>query len=157
MTPIDVVFLGLVSGLALVSIGVPRALFWLAVITVSYFVSGFYWRTGMVGGELVAGLCDAAVVALLVLLAAYRWEMWVALVFLVSLLVNITFLTSNLVGGGLIPHEAYAITLEALNAIALFTIGGVAAFQRKGRTSGSAFRPWLSVFGFARPVGRSRR
>lgn len=156
MTSIDTVFLVMVVGIAAVSIKVPRALGWLAAMTVSYFVSSIYWRHGAGSGELVAGLCDAAVVTAIVVWARYRWEMWVSLVYLTSLLVNIVYLASNLAGGSAIPHDAYSITLEALNAAALFIIGGVAAFQISGRTDARAFAPWSHIFGFARPVGRTR-
>lgn len=157
MTGVDTVFLILLLGVGFVSAPVPRALIWLAAIGANYFMSGVFWRIGWGQGELFAGLCDAATVAGLVIFGTMIWELWIAGIFLISLAVNIGYLYSNLWGGRVIPHDLYSIGLELLTALAIFVIGGIAAFQRGGQTDGIAFHPWVSVFGVARPFGRSRR
>jgi hypothetical protein len=157
MSGVDTVFLILILGVGFVAMYMPRALIWLAAIAANFFVSSAFWRMGLGQGELVAGLCDAAMVAGLVIFGLMVWELWLAGIFLVSLAVNIGYLYSNMWGGQVIPHEAYAIGLELLTALALFVIGGTAAFQRGGQTDGIAFHPWVSIFGIARPFGRSRR
>lgn len=157
MTAVDTVFLVLVLGVGFVAATMPRALIWLAAIAASFFISGTFWRLGWGQGELFAGLCDAAIVAGIVFFGVKVWELWLGGIFLVSLATNIGYLYSNLWGGRVIPHDLYSIWLEVLTLLALMLIGGVAAFQRSGNTDGVAFHPWVSIFGVARPFGRTGR
>lgn len=152
MTTIDAIYLVVWTAFAAASWRNPRGLVWLTALLAGYFASGLYWRAGGTQGELVAGLCDAAMCALLFWFGRRRWELWLWLLSQISLLVNIIYLTSNLTGAHVIDHEVYSIALEALNAIAFVLIGGVSAFKAAGKTDGIAFNPWVSVLGFARPA-----
>lgn len=152
LSTIDTIYLAAAAAVAIVSYANLRGLAWLLALVAGYFVSGFYWRTGAPNGELVAGLCDAAVCGAIFVLGRYRWELWLWLLSQFSLLVNILYLVSNLSGARAIDHEVYSIALETLNALAFLLIGGVSAFQKTGMTDGIAFRPWVSILGFARPA-----
>jgi hypothetical protein len=151
VTLIDTIFLVVVGAVAVVSWQNKRGLLWLALITLGFFVSGFYWRSGLGAPELVAGMCDATICMSIFLLARQKWELWVFSAFLACIAVNIVYLINNLAGAGVIDHEVYSIALEALNAAAIATIGGVSAFQRIGSTNGVAFHPWRSILGFVLP------
>lgn len=151
MTMIDTIFLIVVGAVAAVSWHNKRGLLWIAFLTLGFFVSGFYWRSGLGVPELVAGMCDAAICAAIIRLGRQQWDMWVGSAYLACLAVNIIYLINNLSGAGVIDHEVYSIALEALNAAAIATIGGVSAFQRIGSTDGIAFHPWRSILGFVLP------
>lgn len=152
MTTVDTIYLAAALAVCIVSYRNLRGIAWLLALAVGYFVSGMFWRLEVGNGELVAGLCDAAVCAAIFVLGRYRWELWLWLLSQLSLLVNILYLVNNLSGARVIDHETYSIALEALNGVAFLLIGGVSAFQHVGMTDGSAFRPWVSVLGFVRPA-----
>lgn len=154
MSWIDTIYLAIAGAVMLLSLNNPRGIGWISMITGAYFVSGWNWRSSDLSPELFAGLLDATIIILVLFLARYVWEMWVGLVALACMFVNIIYLVNNLSGAGVISHEIYSIALEALNLIALLTIGGVSAFKQKGLASGIAFHPWVSFLGIARPFGR---
>lgn len=127
-----------------------RGLLWLSVMMTSYLVSSEWWRVSGASAELVAGLCDAATVMLIYLFAKRIWELAVASIFTISMMINLVYLAQNLSGLEVISHNAYATALELVNVLALALIGGVAAFERRGRTDGIAFRARGPLFGAAR-------
>lgn len=151
MTLIDQIYLAVALAVGILSVRNPRGLLWLAAITASYFISGFYWRTGMTNAELVTGLCDAAVIVAMVFLARYRWELWLWAIQLGAVAVSFLFLAHNFARGTFISHETYSIALELLNALALITIGSASAHILAGKTDGRTFHPWVHIFGFVRP------
>lgn len=157
MTWVDTIYLAIAGAVVLLSLNNPRGVGWVSALTIAYFVSGWYWRSSGNSPELVAGLADAAIAVMVLIMARYIWEMWIGLVALACMFVNIIYLVNNLSGAGVVPHDVYSIALELLNLIALLTIGGVSAFQQKGSTSGIAFHPWVSFLGVARPFGRQDR
>lgn len=157
MSWVDTIYLATAGAVVLLSINNPRGVGWVAAFTAAYFISGWYWRSPGLSPELVAGLCDAAIAALVLVMGRYIWEMWVGLVAMACMFVNIIYLVNNLSGAGVVPHDVYAITLELLNLVALLTIGGVSAYHHKGSTSGRAFSPWVTFLGVARPFGRQDR
>lgn len=157
MTVIDTIYLLMAGAVALLSLRNWRGVLWVAAFTASYFASGIYWRIGGGAPELVAGLYDAGIVILIVILARQLWELWVGIAAFLCLAVNILYLVNNLSGAGLVSHEVYSIALELLNLIALLTIGGVSAFVQKGATDGRAFHPWVPFLAIARPFGRQNR
>jgi hypothetical protein len=157
MSWIDTIYLAIAGAVVLLSLNNPRGVGWVAAFTAAFFLSGWYWRSPGLSPELVAGLCDAAIVALVVVMGRYVWEMWAGLIAMACMLVNIVYLVNNVSGAGVVPHDIYSVALELLNLTALLTIGGVSAFQQKGSTGGIAFHPWVSFLGVARPFGRQDR
>lgn len=149
MTLIDTIFSTMAASMALASIRNPRGVVWIVAIAAGYFASTLYWRYNGMSGELVTGLCDAAVAALVLVFGRSLWEMVVWAIFTTSLFVDFLFLANNLVGGP-IDHDTYSIALEVLNAIVLVWIGGVSGFLFHGYSDGWAFNPWRTVFGVAR-------
>ncbi len=127
-----------------------RGLLWLGVILTNYLVSSQWWRSMGGSPELAAGLYDAATVLLIYLFARLMWELAVGLIFTVSLASNLGYLAQGLAGVELVPDNVFKTLLEILNVVALSLIGGVSAFQRRGRTDGPAFRTRRTGFSVAR-------
>jgi len=157
MTVIDTIYLLIAGAVVLLSITNRRGILWVAAFAVAYFASGIYWRLGGGVPELVAGLYDAAIVVLVLVLARQLWELWVGAAAFLCLAVNFIYLINNLSGISIINHEVYSIALELLNLIALLTIGGVSAFVQKGSTDGIAFHPRVSFLAVARSSDRTNR
>lgn len=155
MSVVDGIYLAVFGAVAIISWGNARALLWLCSLALAYFLSSAYWRAGGAHPELVAGLCDAALCAAIYVIGMKIWELRLALTSLAMLGVNTAYLAHNLLGGSLVSHEVYAVTLEMLNALAMAIIGCTMAFERLGRTDGRAFDPWVSVLGFIRPAYRA--
>lgn len=86
-------------------------------------------------------LCDAAVILALYAVGRHVWELWVFGIVLIMAAVNV-------MGPGVLGMEVYQIALEAMNAIALLTIGGVGSFQLAQQTDGIAFHHVRHIFGF---------
>jgi hypothetical protein len=130
-----------------------QSITYIAVFAISYFVSSWWWRAGYPSGELITGICDAAVCATIIYLMRKMWEVWLLVVAVLQLGVSLLYLTANL-SGHWIEHEAYSILLEALNVVAIFTISGAASFELSHRTSSFPFRPVRSLFGLVLPAAR---
>lgn len=156
MTAVDLTLFAGVFVSALFARENKRGLLWLALLLFSYILSSTFWRSGWSEAEIVAGVCDAFICFSIFLLGREIWELWLWRIFQASLLVNIMYLASNVFDMGFISHEAYSITLEALNWLAILFVGTISAMMSKGLTNGRAFLPWISVFGFVRPVYAKR-
>lgn len=152
MTAVDIAIFAGVLVSAFISKDNKRGLLWLALMTFSYLLSSTYWRSGFPHSEVVAGLCDVFICFSVYYLGRERWELWLWRLFQVSLLTNILYLANGVFSWGMVSHEAYSIVLELLNWLAIISIGTISAMMSKGFTNGRAFDPWVSVFGFVRPV-----
>lgn len=151
--------IGLCFALAF-SVGNRRAWAWLLAIAGSYVVSTIYWRSGLPYGGFMAGMCDAAVCLAVYFFGRLRWELWIYRLFQFSVAVNLVYLGVTL---GLIAdlrlHNAYSITLEAINWAALLFIGGIGALQAAGASdvAAAAHRPWSRVHRLVQALYRSRK
>jgi len=67
-----------------------------------------------------------------VLLGGLCWVFWVWRLVQFALLVNLIYLGASIGGTGSQLHNAYAVTLEAVNWLALFWIGGNGLAQAIG-------------------------
>lgn len=152
MSVFNLIILSAATAAALVAWGHWRYVAWLSALVGSYALSVIYWDFKGPYAEVVAALCDGAIVSLVIWRARYIWELWFGLIFLTSMFVNMVYLSSNLIGGNVIDHVVYSSALEALNFIAISLVGGVAAFDKAGIINGLAFRPWVHFFGIVRPV-----
>ncbi len=152
----NVLILSGAAAAALIAWGDRRFIGWLALIVVTYLASVAYWDVKGPYAEAVGFLFDAFLVAALCLRGQYRWEMRLALLYLISAFINMAYLAHNLVGAGLIPHDAHGAALELVNILAIFTIGFTAAFGRAGYTDGRAFDRWVHIFGVVRHVPERR-
>lgn len=144
MTSVDLGFAAAAVIVGLIGYRSPRVLMWLGVGALSYTTSAIYWRLGLPYGEAIAGLCDAAVCLAVYFAGKYRWEMWVWRLFQLSVAINLVYLMGSLGVVGQISHDAYAISLEAINASVLIFLGGSASLQRLGR-HGMAGRAWGGI------------
>jgi len=132
MTEVDA---WLLAGLLLAlgaSFGNWRAWSWLGAAAVSYATSTMYWRTGLPHPAFIGGIMDALICLGIYFFGRFRWEMWVWRLFQFSLLVNLIYLGATFGGTGSQLHNAYAVTLEAVNWLALFWIGGNGLAQAIG-------------------------
>lgn len=106
----------------------PRGIAWITAVMASFFVSGAYWDAGLPHAPLFDVGCDVAVFFLVYFMARYRWEVWLVRTIQAMVLTNIAWIV--LTASGSDPdHYMFAATLELLNWIALFIIGGGAAAQ----------------------------
>jgi hypothetical protein len=157
MSSVDKIYIGVALAMAILALKNPRGLIWIAGLAASYFISGAYWRSGGGEPELVAGLCDASLVVAVIVFHKRLWEMWFALIIVMCGIVNFVYLATNLFADIPMAFNAYCYTLEVLNALALFLIGGVSAFMWRGYTDVIAFGPRLHIFDFARIGYRADR
>lgn len=127
---------------------------WLLAIVATYAASVLYWKSGGPYPEAFGFMSDGLLVAAFIVAGRYAWEARIALLYLASAFVNMAYLAHNVVGAALVPHDVHGALLELINAFAIWTIGHTAAFDRAGHRDGSAFRPWLHIFGIMRPVHR---
>ena len=132
---------------ALIAWGNWRAIGWLVALQVSIAVSVAYWNAGWPYGELVAGTTDAAVCLLIYFFGRYQWEMWIWRLSQLSVAVNCFYLAGNIGIFYNIPHDVYSSILEAINWVAILSIGGTAILSRLDIDVGSAHRPWQRLRG----------
>lgn len=152
MTVVDLAIFAGVLIAALLSRSNKRGLLWLSLILFSYVLSSTWWRSELPAPELVTGLADAFICFAIFYLGRDRWELWLWRLSQISLLTSTVYLANNIFSWGMISHETYSIVLELLNWIAIFFVGTISAMMSKGLTNGRVFDPWVSVFGFVRPV-----
>lgn len=151
--------LTLLAGAALaagLSWGNWRAIGWLAAVTLDLVLTVLWWNSGLPHAEVFAGTADAAVCLGIYFFGRWRWEMWVWRLMQAQVLVNVMFLASNLYVVPRIDHDTYASILEALNWIAILSIGGMAVLQRIGYDLGRARAPWAGFRGFVRALRAER-
>lgn len=141
---------------ALLSWGSWRSIGWLVAIMVDQMLTVAYWKSGLPYAELIAGSADAAVCLGIYFFGRWRWEMWIWRLMQAQVLVNVIFLASNLYVVPRIDQDTYASILEALNWIAILSIGGIAVLQRIGYDLGRARLPWAGFRGLVRTL-RSQR
>ncbi len=152
-----IILLGAASAALVALDGRPvRYLAWLAAIVVAYVVSVLYWDARLPYPEAFGFLCDALLVSAFLVAGRYIWEARVALLFLISTFINMAYLAHNIVGASIVPHDVHGAVLELINALAIGTIGAAAAFDRAGHYDARSLGPWVHIFGFVRPVYRSR-
>ncbi len=142
---------------ALAAWGNWRAIAWLAALQVSIAVSVAYWKTGLPYGELIAGLCDAAVCLAIYFFGRFNWELFVWRLAQAMVLVNLVFLSGNVGIFTLTPHDIYASILEAINWIAIAFIGGMAITNRLGLDNGSSGLAWPRIRGLVRALRSERK
>lgn len=142
MSMVDWIFIAVASAMLFLSMKNWRGMLWIACLAISYFASGAYWRLSG-DGAMFALLCDAAMFLALYAIGRKIWEIW--LMGLVLCMAG-----ANIIGPAL-NTEAYQISLEAMNAIALFIIGGVGSWKMAGHDDGLAFHNVRHIpgFGFA--------
>lgn len=145
MSVVDWIFIAFASAALVLSMKNWRGALWIGALAISYFVSGWYWRT-YGEGSMVAFMFDAAVFIAMYAVCRRLWEIWLMAIVLLMAAVN-------LIGPGF-DREAYQIALEALNAIALLMIGGVGSFQLAGQTDGLAFHHARHILGLGFAVRR---
>ena len=148
-------FLALLAAAA--SSKTPRALLWIAALTVSFVVSVGYLRfydaiegtnqlsvftadtEGFVPLErewlppsVVQAMCDAAVVFLIIWLGRERWERPMLLSIVMGMfLLNLVYATGIIMNFPPVPpREVLGILLEVLNVAALLLIGGTGILDR---------------------------
>jgi hypothetical protein len=146
----NLIILSGVAAAALVSIGRPRYLFWLAAIALSYMVCVTYAHLGGESPEIVSALLDLCLAGCIAWFALRMWELWIGVMYVISGFVGMVYLSHNLMGADVIPADVHASILELINMLAIITIGGVAAFDKAGMVDGLAFHPWLHLFGRVR-------
>jgi len=132
----------------------PLYLRWLGAIIATYIASVLYWDARGPYAEAFGFMCDCILVIAFVVAGRYKWEAWVAFLFLCSAFVNMAYLAHNLIGADILPHDVHGAILEVINILAIVTIGATAAFDRAGARDGRAFDPWLHILGRVRPVHR---
>ena len=158
MTGVDTALaIGLMVALAL-SVGNGRAWAWLLAAAASYAVSTLYWRSGLGYPSFIAGLSDAMICLGVYFFGRMKWEMWIWRLFQVSVAINLVYLGGDLGVWQKLPHNAYAVILEAINWAALLFIGGTGAIQMIGAPNAPAasHSPWGRVFRALRPLFRER-
>lgn len=113
---------------ALVSWPDRRALAWIALVMVSFFVSSAYWDAGMPYPVVFAIALDVVVFFILLNHHRYMWEY--RLLQVIQSMVVVNFVWAVLTAGDMDPsHYLFATLLEILNWGALFIIGGGAVAQ----------------------------
>lgn len=132
MTEVDTWLLGGFLLALGVSFGNWRAWAWLGASAASYVLSTVWWRSGLPYPSFIGGMADALICLGVYFVGKYRWEMWGWRLFQVSVLVNIVYLGGTLGAWASLPHNAYAVMLEAVNWLALLWIGGNGAVQAIG-------------------------
>lgn len=149
MSPVDKIYVAIAIPVLILSVRNWRGVLWLACLMVSFFLSGAWWRAhGFVHGELFTLLCDTAVFLAIYAAGRHWWEFALLCVQLLMVAASLSFATYNFIGGSPSGLEVYQITLEALNALSLFLIGGIGAYTLVGRTHGVAFDNVRHLFGF---------
>jgi hypothetical protein len=127
---------------ALMSRGNPRGIAWIAAITADLLASTAYWRADLPYAEVFTGLCDAAICFGIYFIGRYRWEMWLWRLYQGSVLISILYLGAHVFRVPSIDQDVYSSMLEAVNWIALISIGGASVLQKAGPPSVVAFSPW---------------
>lgn len=134
----------------LLSLGNWRAMGWAAAGAGIYVISVIYYRAGLPGPVVFAGVLDFLIIAALFRLALYRWELVLWIMFDAMLLLN---LINSL---GLTPTYEHTTALEVLNIVAGFiVIGGAGVLTREGHVDNWALGPWRTVLGRTRHVYRA--
>lgn len=137
-----------------ISTGNKRAVLWLGASLAAYVLSVAYWRSGAPAPEVIAGICDFAVIVGIYMYGRYRWELWVWMLLQACLAVNLVYAASEAFGLGIVTPLDATIVLEALNIAIVSTISIIAVFHRSGHKDARAFRDWRSVFGLHLPSHR---
>lgn len=146
---------------AALSIGTPRATFWIFSLTASFIASVAYfyapkpWWPGMWWPlhSGVAALCDAAIVTLIYFFGREKWETFgLRGLMLISVSVNMVQTSAYTLGyPPPITHATYATILEVINFLALVLIGGIGLLDRYNASSRHSFldfaRPYLGWAG----------
>lgn len=124
-----------------------RGALWIGALTASFFISGAWWRaTG--DGALFTFLCDTAVFIAMYAVGRYFWEFWLLCIQLAMMCASLSFTAFPF------ELEVYQISLELLNAIALFLIGGIGAYSLARKTDGRAFDHVRHILGFGFALDR---
>lgn len=127
---------------ALLSWGNPRGVAWIAAITADLMLSTAYWRAELPYAEVVTGLCDASICLGIYFVGRYKWEMWLWRLYQASVLISILYLAVHVFQVPSIDQDVYSGMLEAVNWIALVSIGTASILQVTGPSNVVAFRPW---------------
>lgn len=125
---------------ALISIHVDRALWWIGAGAASFVASTAYARYGLPLPPLFTALCDAAVCLMIYGFAHQRWELGVYRLFQLSVLVSIVFLGMVLLRSPSASSFWYVTTLEGINWAVLLLIAGTAVAQWAGADGDHHYR-----------------
>lgn len=150
MSLVDMFALTLVCATIVVCHRYPRAVIWALAIAASYFISGWWRRSGGGAPELVSSLCDSFICLAIFFFGVRIWEMRVFFVTVGMLAVNFAYL-AGLPFLGLLEYQ---MALEALNILALLIISFAGSYKWAGYENGRTFDHWGSVVGVPRPWRR---
>lgn len=143
-----------VFALALASMNWRGAL-WIAAIVVDLYASTLWWTNDLPFGDVATAACDFTLCVLIYFLARYIWELWLFLLFQLSVLVSIVDLASGIAAPGWLGHDTYSTALELINYLAFIVVGSVSGFAIANRFNALAFRPWRRVLPFSGALRRT--
>lgn len=131
-----------------------RGILWIVASQIAFWLPVLYWDFSLPLPMLFVAICDATIVYALYKYGEERWEEWLMIIYLFSILTSFSAQAITLMDQTFNIY-AYSWSLYILNWLAVFLVGTTSGLRRVDRDRSSlAFANWSFVFGRSRTMAR---